>query len=104
MRLAAIHLALVGDQAELAKACIHHRFTHAMYVTLMRHAVTNQFSHSQHLEPVLIAELDEVGHAGHGAVVLHDFANDPGGNHSREAGEIDRGFGLSGADEYSALA
>ena len=75
-----------------------------MHVALVRHAVADQLCDRQHLHAVLVAELDEVWDAGHGAIVLHDFADDAGGNQSCEARQIDGGFGLSGADEHSAFA
>ena len=51
-----------------------------------------------------LAELDEVGNAGHGAVFVHDLADDAGGDEAGHAGEVDGGFGLAGADEDSAFA
>ena len=56
------------------------------------------------LRVVLAAEFGEFGNAGHGAVVVHDLADDAGGNEPGETGEIDGGFGLSGANEDSAFA
>ena len=56
------------------------------------------------LRPCSAQNFDEVGHAGHGAVVIHDFADDAGGDEAGHAGEIDGGFGLAGADEHAALA
>src|ERR1039458_2676730 len=38
------------------------------------------------------------------AVVARDLADDAGGSEAGETGEIDRGFGLAGADEDSAAA
>src|ERR1700732_3396441 len=60
VRLAAIDLALVGDEAELAEAGVDQRLAHAMYVALMRHAVADQLRDRQHLHVVLLAELDQV--------------------------------------------
>src|SRR6266853_3111546 len=50
------------------------------------------------------AKLDELGHAGHGAVFVHDFADDAGIIEAGDAREIDAGFGLPGADEDAAVA
>ena len=38
------------------------------------------------------------------AVVAHDFADDAGGSEAGEAGEVDGGLGLAGADEHAAAA
>src|ERR1700683_2739111 len=83
MRSAAAHFALISNQAELAVARPNQRFADPMHVTLMLHAIANEFGHGQHLHVVRFAELDEVGDARHGAVVAHDFADHACGNHSR---------------------
>src|SRR5271157_828679 len=41
MRLAAVHLALIGDQAELSVTSANHRFANPMHIALMLHAVAN---------------------------------------------------------------
>ena len=46
-----------------------------------------------------LRELHEIGLARHGAVVLHDLADDAGGLEPGEAGEIDRAFGLTGSHQ-----
>ena len=75
-----------------------------MHVTLVRHAVADEFRHGEHLHIVRTAELDQVGNARHGAVVAHDFADDAGGNQAGEPRQIDGGFGLSGADQHPTFA
>ena len=52
--------------------------------------------------PWLPRELGEFGHACHGAVLVHDFADDAGGRQPGDAGEIDRGLGVAGAHEHAA--
>lgn len=44
------------------------------------------------------AVLDELGKPRHSAVGVHDFADDAAGGAAGEAGEIDSGFRLTGAD------
>ncbi len=100
----AIDLGLIDDHAEFAVSGRNHRFGEASHVALVRHAIADEFRHGEHLQVVFAAELGELRHARHGAVVVHDFADDARGNQSGEAGEIDGGFGLSGADEDSAFA
>ena len=50
------------------------------------------------------AEFEELRHARHGAVVVHDFADDAGGVQAGDAREVDAGFGLAGANEDAAVA
>ncbi len=102
MALTAIDLAFVGDHAELAVSSLDAAFTCADDVALMAQAVADEFRYGEHQQAVLFAEWDEVGDAGHRAVVAHDFADDAGRDEAGETGEIDRGLGLAGADEDAA--
>ena len=79
-------------------------FRKPSHVALMRHAIADEFGDGEHLQVVLAAELGKLRNARHGAVVVHDLADDAGGNQSGETREIDRGFGLSGADQHSTFA
>ena len=56
------------------------------------------------LEAVPLREGDEVGHARHGAVVVHDLADDRRRIEPGEARQIDRRFRMAGADQHAALA
>ena len=102
--LATLDLAFVGDHAELAVAGLDAGFAGADDVALVAQAVADELGDGDHFEAVLPAERDEVGDAGHFAVVAHDFADDAGGGEAGEAGEIDGGLGLSGADQNAAAA
>ena len=51
-----------------------------------------------------LAELDQVGHARHGAVVVHDLADDAGGLEPGQAREVHRALGLARAPQHAALA
>jgi hypothetical protein len=53
---------------------------------------------------VLAAEFDELRDAGHGPIIIHDFADHAGMIESGEAREIYRSFGLTGADQHAAIA
>ena len=50
------------------------------------------------------AEFQQLRHARHGAVFVHDFADHAGRIESGDAREVDGSFGLSGADEHAAIA
>ena len=65
-------------------------------------AVLDQVGDRDHLQLVPLAVVAEVGHAGHRAVVLHDLADDAGGDQAGEPREVDRGLGLAGALEHAA--
>ena len=104
MAFAAVDFALVGDDAELAVRRGQRAFCNAEDVALVLQAVTDELGDGEHFEPVLGAEFLQVGNAGHGAVVVHDFADDAGGDEAGETGEIDGGFGLAGADEDATAA
>ncbi len=66
------------------------------------HAIADEVGHRDHFEAVLPAELGELRHARHGAVLVHDFANHTAGRKAREPRQIDSRFGLSRANEYAA--
>ncbi len=99
-----LDVALVGEHAEVAVLGGQNALRDAVDVALVGHAVADEVGYGDHLEGVEFAELDEVGNAGHGAVFVHDLADDAGGNEAGHAGEVDGGFGLAGADEHSAFA
>ena len=67
-------------------------------------AVADDVAHGGDLEAVLFGEDLELGHAGHGAVFVHDFADDAGGLEAGELGKIDAAFGLARALEHAAGA
>ena len=104
VRLAAVHLALVGDHAELAEARRHQRLADAPHVALVLHAVADQLGDGEHLQIVLGAEFHQVGNARHGAVFVHDFADHAGGDHARQPRQVHRGFRLPGAHQHAAAA
>jgi len=94
----------VGDHAEIAEARGQDGFRNAANIAFMLHAVANEIRYREHLQVVFLAKFDELRDAGHGAVVAHDFANDSRGSEAGDAREIHGRFGLTGADENSAIA
>src|ERR1700683_4508740 len=81
--LASVNLTLISDQPKLAVACPDQRFSYAIHIALMLHAIANQLRNRQHFYYMLTKEPNQVGNAGHGAVIAHDFADPPCGNQSR---------------------
>jgi len=102
--LAAVNLALVGDHAELAVLGLNAGFAGADNVALVAEAVADEFGDGKNAQAVLGTERDEVGDAGHFAVVAHDFADHPGGLEAGESREVDGRLGLAGADQDASLA
>ena len=102
--LVVIDVAGVGDHAEIAVARGENGFGDAADVALVLHAVADEVRDRQHFQIVLFAEFVELRHARHGAVFVHDFADDAGGVQAGDAREVDAGFGLAGADEHAAVA
>src|SRR5580698_4101546 len=82
VRAAAIDFTFVGDQAKFSVLGFDHGLTHTMHVALVLHAVADQLRYGEHFHLVDAAELNQVGHTGHGAVVFHDFADDSGWDHT----------------------
>ena len=70
----------------------------------MTQAVANHLRDGQHLQPMGGAEALQVGHARHGAVVVHDLADDAGRDEAGHARQVDGGFGLAGAHQHAAFA
>src|SRR6516225_2039715 len=52
---------------------------------------------------VFAAEFDELWHARHRAVFIHDFADDAGRIETGDARQVHGGFGLSGTNEHAAI-
>ena len=56
------------------------------------------------MRPCCSQKGDQLRHARHGAVLIHDFADDSAGFELGQAGQIDGGLGLSGANQHAAFA
>ncbi len=65
--------------------------------------VADQAGDRNHQHSVLFAEFQELRHARHGAVFIHDFADDAAGFQAGQAREVDGGLGLPRPDENSAF-
>jgi len=102
--LIVIDIARIGDQSEIAEARGKSGFRYATNITLVLHAVADQIRDREHFEFVLAAKFDQLRHAGHRAVFIHDFADHAGGREAGDAGQINGGLGLPGANENAAVA
>src|SRR5271157_179879 len=97
-------LRLVDDHAEVTISGWNDRLRQALHIALMRHAIAYELRDGQHLHVVLTAELGELRHARHGSVVVHDLADHARGNQTCEPRQINRGFGLPGANQHATFA
>ena len=104
VRLTAINFAFVSNNAEFAILRIYERLAHPMHISLMLHAISDELRHGEHLQSVLFAELNQVGHPRHGAVFAHDFADNSCWHKPCHPREIDGSLGLAGAHQHSTFA
>ena len=102
--LIVIHIARIGDDAEIAVARGKNGFCYAAHVTLVLHAVADQVRDREHFQVVLVAKFVELRDARHGPVFVHDFADDGGRIEPGDARKINACFGLTGSDKHPAVA
>ena len=96
-------LVLEGRQAEAAVHGVDVLFADLFHQVLGGGAVLDEVADGADLEGVFLGELDEVGQARHGAVVLQDLADHRGRLQARELGEVAASLGVAGADQHAAL-
>jgi len=94
----------VGDGAEIAELGAEAAFRLAVDEALGVEPVADEVCDRDHFQGVALAELFQLRDAGHGAVIVHDFADDAAGAQSSQAGQVDHGLGLSGAHQDAAFA
>src|SRR5437016_6220222 len=72
----AIDLASILNRFEFPEGCPDTSDGLPLHEFLSLRAIPDQFCNRDHLESVLPAEVGEFRDAGHGAVRIHDFADD----------------------------
>ena len=102
--LIVVDIAAVGDHAEIAVAGGQNGFGDAAHVAFVLHAVADEIGYREHLHVVFAAKIDELRHTRHGAVFIHDFADDAGRIESGNASQVDGGFGLPSANENATVS
>ena len=95
--------AVIGDSLELSVGGWETGLGDALDELVVTHAKRYEVGDGDYLEGVLIGKLGEVRKPGHGAVFVHDFADDAGGVETGEFSEINDGLGLAGADQDAAI-
>src|SRR2546422_9737764 len=81
----------------------HQRLAHAVHITLVLHAITDQLSHRQNFQIVSTAKIDQVGNTCHAPVVAHDLADDSCWNKPCEASQVHRRLRLPSTHQDAAL-
>ena len=81
-----------------------HGLSGAAHQLLVAQPVLDQLCDGHDLEVVAAGEGDQVRHAGHGAVVVHDLADHAGRVQPGEPRDVDRRLGMAGADKHAAMA
>ncbi len=96
--LVIVDVGVVDDGAKVAAdAGRQRRRGGAINQRIVVQAVLNQVGVGDHFELMLLGEAQQIRLARHGAIVFHDFADDPGRFESGQARQIHRPFGLAGA-------
>ncbi len=75
----AVGLALVGVCGKVAVLGRHMRSGHALHQLLILEAVVDEVADGDNLEAELLRHFLKLRHAGHGAVLVHDFDEGGGG-------------------------
>jgi len=101
--LIVVDIAAVSDHAEVAVASGQNGFGDAAHVAFVLHAVANEIRDREHLHIVFAAKIDELRHTRHGAVFIHDFADNARRIESGNAGQVDGGFGLTSTNENATV-
>ena len=95
---------LIGDQTPgLADLAGKQSFLDALDEFFGGAAMRDEIGDGAELEVVALGEGDEVGQAGHCAVIVHDLADHAGGGEAGKACDIDGRFGMAGADQSAAV-
>ena len=100
---ALLNLALIGIDSEVAKGGRQMGLGHAFHRHLSAlKAVADDVVDRGYLDVKLFGKFFQVRHAGHGAVFLHDLADDGCGLQAGKLGKIHGSFCLAGALKHAA--
>ena len=91
----AIHERTVEVEVEIAKVGWHVDCLFVLHELLAFTAVSDEVLDGTHLEPMFLFEFHEIRQAGHGAIFLHDFANDSGGIEACQARQVNGSLGVA---------
>ena len=97
-------LGLVGDDGEIAVCRREVRLRNPVHQALLVLAELDEIGDGGDLQPVLFREFVQVGAARHGAVIVQDLADDPGGLEAGQVRQVNDALGMPGADQDAAVA
>src|SRR5215475_11365807 len=75
--LVLVYIARVRNHVKVAEPRRQSGLRHTPNVALVLHAITDQVCNREHIQVVLTAKFNQLRHARHGAVFIHDFADHP---------------------------
>ena len=101
--LVVVHIVVIGDGGELPQVGGQFDGGPAVDEGLVPQPVLHQVGDGGDLDIVLFGKFLQVRHPGHGAVILHDFADHRGALETRQAGQVRGTLGLPGAHQNPAL-
>src|SRR5690606_24881444 len=93
----AFHGVTIGHQVELAQFAVQRLLGNPLNGTFVDHPVVNQVGDGADLDVVFCSKGFEFGAAGHGAVVVHHFADHAARLETGHACEVAGGFSVAGA-------
>lgn len=97
-------LAFVADQLELPIVGRQIDRHEALDLTFALQSMLDEFGDRDNLEIMLLAEGEQFRDTGHGPVLVHDLTDHGRRFQARQTGQIDRSFGLPGADQNAAVS
>src|ERR1043165_7473126 len=98
----AVQFRAIKVEVEIAGISRHFDDFHAFDQFFARAPKMNKVGDGANFKPMLFGELDQVSQASHGAVLFEYLADNGDGPAASEAGQIDRGFSVSGALQDSS--
>ena len=91
------------DHAELAAVeAVQGGFQDTLDNAVVAQPVGDEVGDGGDLDAMELGEFDQVRHAGHGPVLVHDLADHAGRVEPRQAGHVHRRLGVSGALKHAA--
>ncbi len=100
---ASIDQALVRVRTEVSEWRGDRRLGDSLHEHLEVTSVLDQVGDRDQLHPVLSRDPDQLGHAGHRAVLIHDLADHACRKHARHGGQVDRRLGVARTAQYSPV-
>src|SRR5262245_26668862 len=100
----AIDLTFESKHAKHAVSCRQFSFSDLMNESLRLKAKLDEVRYGDHLQSVDLREILQLLDARHRAVVIHDFADHTGRVESGDASQINRCFGLAGANQHTTFS